>query len=146
MARERGNARPVVARPKPPKPKPSPEPRTPSPVGSLIPPIELLTEGPGAVADPDAAQIEDMGRRLVATLETFRVGAQITNKTVGPVVTRFELEPGRGVKVGRCRRWPMISRSRCGRSRCASSPRSPEGGDRHRGPGTRRRASCTCAI
>jgi S-DNA-T family DNA segregation ATPase FtsK/SpoIIIE len=101
VARERGNARPVVARPKPPKPKPSPEPRTPSPVGSLIPPIELLTEGPGAVADPDAAQIEDMGRRLVATLETFRVGAQITNKTVGPVVTRFELEPGRGVKVGR---------------------------------------------
>jgi S-DNA-T family DNA segregation ATPase FtsK/SpoIIIE len=42
-----------------------------------------------------------MGRRLVNTLETFRVGAQITNKTVGPVVTRFELEPGRGVKVGR---------------------------------------------
>jgi len=42
-----------------------------------------------------------MGRRLVATLETFRVGAQIINKTVGPVVTRFELEPGRGVKVGR---------------------------------------------
>src|SRR5437762_4072472 len=42
-----------------------------------------------------------MGRRLVSTLETFRVGAQIINKTVGPVVTRFELEPGRGVKVGR---------------------------------------------
>jgi len=67
----------------------------------LIPPIDLLTEGPGAVEDADAAQIEDMGRRLVTTLETFRVGAQITNKTVGPVVTRFELEPGRGVKVGR---------------------------------------------
>jgi len=67
----------------------------------LIPPIDLLTEGPGAVEDADAAQIEDMGRRLVTTLETFRVGAQIINKTVGPVVTRFELEPGRGVKVGR---------------------------------------------
>jgi len=67
----------------------------------LIPPIELLTEGPGAVEDADAAQIEDMGRRLVTTLETFRVGAQITHKTVGPVVTRFELQPGRGVKVGR---------------------------------------------
>ncbi len=101
VARERGNPRPVVARPNPPKPKPSPEPRTPSPVGSLIPPIDLLTEGPGAVEDADAAQIEDMGRRLVTTLETFRVGAQIINKTVGPVVTRFELEPGRGVKVGR---------------------------------------------
>jgi DNA segregation ATPase FtsK/SpoIIIE, S-DNA-T family len=100
--------RPPVPRPSSPfpqarKPKPAPPPRPapPPPPGSLIPPIELLTEGPGAVEDADAAQIEDMGRRLVTTLETFRVGAQITNKTVGPVVTRFELEPGRGVKVGR---------------------------------------------
>ncbi len=84
-----------------PKPAPPPRPAPPPPPGFLIPPIELLTEGPGAVEDVDAAQIEDMGRRLVNTLETFRVGAQITNKTVGPVVTRFELEPGRGVKVGR---------------------------------------------
>src|SRR5712664_1829999 len=85
------------------KPKPAPplKPAPPPPPGSLIPPIELLTEGPGAVEDADAAQIEDMGRRLVNTLETFRVGARIINKTVGPVVTRFELEPGRGVKVGR---------------------------------------------
>jgi len=94
---------PVSRVPKTPKPKPAPPPRPapPPPPGSLIPPIELLTEGPGSVEDADAAQIEDMGRRLVATLETFRVGAQIINKTVGPVVTRFELEPGRGVKVGR---------------------------------------------
>jgi S-DNA-T family DNA segregation ATPase FtsK/SpoIIIE len=78
----------------PPKPPPPPS-------GALIPPIELLNEGPGAVADADAVQIEEMGRRLVATLETFRVGAQIADKTVGPVVTRFELTPGRGVKVTR---------------------------------------------
>ncbi|HEV8382038.1 MAG TPA: DNA translocase FtsK, partial [Gemmatimonadales bacterium] len=84
-----------------PKPIPPAKPAPPPPPGALIPPIDLLTEGPGAVEDADAAQIEDMGRRLVNTLETFRVGAQITNKTVGPVVTRFELEPGRGVKVGR---------------------------------------------
>src|SRR5258705_2421975 len=94
---------PISRYPKAPKPKPvtPPKPAPPPPPGSLIPPIDLLTEGPGAVEDADAAQIEDMGRRLVATLETFRVGAQITHKTVGPVVTRFELEPGRGVKVGR---------------------------------------------
>jgi S-DNA-T family DNA segregation ATPase FtsK/SpoIIIE len=91
----------LVPRDRKPKPAPPAKPAPPPPPGSLIPPIELLTEGPGAVEDADAAQIEDMGRRLVATLETFRVGAQITHKTVGPVVTRFELEPGRGVKVGR---------------------------------------------
>jgi len=90
-----------VSKDRKPKPAPPPKPGPPPPPGSLIPPIDLLTEGPGPVADADAAQIEDMGRRLVNTLETFRVGAKITNKTVGPVVTRFELEPGRGVKVGR---------------------------------------------
>ena len=90
--------KPVERRP---KSAPPPRPAQPPPPGSLIPPIELLIEGPRAVEDVDAAQIEEMGRRLVATLETFRVGAQIINKTVGPVVTRFELEPGRGVKVGR---------------------------------------------
>ncbi|MDP3911009.1 MAG: DNA translocase FtsK, partial [Gemmatimonadales bacterium] len=83
---------------KAPAPLPKPAPLA---AGTLIPPIELLHEGPGAVGDADAAEIEAMGQRLVATLETFRVGARITHKTVGPVVTRFELEPGRGVKVGR---------------------------------------------
>ena len=89
-----------VPRTRPSKGPPSPKP-TPVPAGVLIPPIELLTEPPGAVGDADAVAIEEMGRRLVATLETFRVGARIMHKTVGPVVTRYELEPGRGVKVGR---------------------------------------------
>jgi S-DNA-T family DNA segregation ATPase FtsK/SpoIIIE len=80
----------------PPPPKP-----VPVPAGVLLPPIDLLTEPPGASGDADAAAIEEMGRRLVATLETFRVSAQIIHKTVGPVVTRYELEPGRGVKVQR---------------------------------------------
>ncbi len=83
------------------KPTPPPKPAPPPPAGVLLPPIDLLTEPPGASGDADAVAIEEMGRRLVATLETFRVGARIIHKTVGPVVTRYELEPGRGVKVGR---------------------------------------------
>jgi len=86
---------------RPKKSAPPPRPAPPPPAGVLLPPIDLLTEPPGAVGDADAAAIEEMGRRLVATLETFRVGAKIIHKTVGPVVTRYELEPGRGVKVGR---------------------------------------------
>jgi len=88
---------PRIKKVAPPPPRPAP----PRPAGVLLPPIELLTEPPGAVGDADAVAIEEMGRRLVATLETFRVSAQIIHKTVGPVVTRYELEPGRGVKVGR---------------------------------------------
>jgi S-DNA-T family DNA segregation ATPase FtsK/SpoIIIE len=83
------------------KPGPPPKPAPPPPAGVLLPPIDLLTEPPGAVGDADSVAIEEMGRRLVATLETFRVSAKIIHKTVGPVVTRYELEPGRGVKVGR---------------------------------------------
>jgi len=97
-----------IAIPKPPKekdrkskPTPPAKPAPPRPAGVLLPPIDLLTEPPGAVGDADAVAIEEMGHRLVATLETFRVGARIIHKTVGPVVTRYELEPGRGVKVGR---------------------------------------------
>jgi len=95
--------RPPSPVPKDRKPKPTPpsKPAPPPPAGVLLPPIDLLTEPPGASGDADAAAIEEMGRRLVATLETFRVGARIIHKTVGPVVTRYELEPGRGVKVGR---------------------------------------------
>jgi len=88
-------------KPKKEKDRPRPSSPVPPPAGTLIPPIDLLTEPPPGIGDADAEQIDEMGHRLVATLETFRVGGQIADKTVGPVVTRFELSPGPGVKVGR---------------------------------------------
>src|SRR4029077_14353358 len=83
------------------KPAPNPAPVPPPPEGSLIPPIELLNEPSADTADVGIAQIDEMGQRLIQTLETFRVGGRIADRTVGPVVTRFEIEPGPGVKVGR---------------------------------------------
>jgi S-DNA-T family DNA segregation ATPase FtsK/SpoIIIE len=93
----RSSSAPRARKGKPPK-LPAALPR---PAGVLLPPVELLNLPPAGAADADRAQIEEMGRRLVETLETFRVGGQIADKTVGPVVTRFELSPGPGVKVGR---------------------------------------------
>ena len=72
-----------------------------SPRGVLIPPIDLLNDAAKDEVDVGLAQIDEMGERLVQTLETFRVPAQIVDRTVGPVVTRFELKPGPGIKVGR---------------------------------------------
>jgi S-DNA-T family DNA segregation ATPase FtsK/SpoIIIE len=83
-----------------PRPQPLPEP-VPVPEGVLIPPPELLTAPTSADLDPGTEEIEAMGERLMHTLETFRVGGVIADRTVGPVVTRYELEPGPGVKVGR---------------------------------------------
>src|SRR5437764_728940 len=87
---------------KAPKPKPAP-PARPAfiPAGVLIPPIDLLHPAPPEDGDAGLAQIEQMGHKLIETLQTFRVEGSIAGRTVGPVVTQYEVAPGPGVKVGR---------------------------------------------
>ena len=93
---------PAGRSPKSRKPRTPPAPRPePVPEGVLIPPPELLSAPSSEDLDPGTEEIEAMGERLMHTLETFRVGGVIADRTVGPVVTRYELEPGPGVKVGR---------------------------------------------
>ena len=71
------------------------------PAGVLIPPLELLTPPPPEDGTAGLAQIEQMGHKLIETLQTFRVEGSIAGRTVGPVVTQYEVAPGPGVKVGR---------------------------------------------
>jgi DNA segregation ATPase FtsK/SpoIIIE, S-DNA-T family len=78
----------------PPKPLRVPE-------GVLIPPIDLLNPAPPEDGGVGLAQIEQMGHKLIETLQTFRVAGSIAGRTVGPVVTQYEVAPGPGVKVGR---------------------------------------------
>src|SRR5205814_9923709 len=88
----------------PTKSKPTPPaPRIPHlvPAGVLIPPIELLNPAPPEDGEAGLVQIEQMGRKLIETLQTFRVEGSIAGRTVGPVVTQYEVAPGPGVKVGR---------------------------------------------
>ena len=93
---------PVSRVPKERKEKSAPAPRpVPVPAGVLIPPIELLNPAPPEDGDAGLAQIDQMGRKLIETLQTFRVEGAIAGRTVGPVVTQYEVAPGPGVKVGR---------------------------------------------
>lgn len=46
-------------------------------------------------------ELEEKANRLLATLSSFKVDANIINITQGPSVTRFELQPGFGVKVSK---------------------------------------------
>ena len=84
------------------RPVPKPPPPRPPPPGALIPPIEMLSEPSREEVEIDETEIREMGQKLIDTLATFRVdGCSVLDRTVGPVVTRYEVAPGPGVKVGR---------------------------------------------
>jgi len=101
-AAEQAPTFPVSRFPKDRKQKSAPVARPVSiPAGVLIPPIDLLNPAPPEDADAGLAQIDQMGRKLIETLQTFRVEGSIAGRTVGPVVTQYEVAPGPGVKVGR---------------------------------------------
>lgn len=68
-----------------------------------LPDINLLTE-PKAKKKPKEVvkeELEDKANKLLDTLSSFKVEAKIINITQGPSVTRFELQPGFGVKVSK---------------------------------------------
>ncbi|MBN2221449.1 MAG: DNA translocase FtsK [Vallitaleaceae bacterium] len=64
------------------------------------PPMELLKENPvSAMVNRQGIQLNS--RKLEATLESFGVNAKVVDVSVGPTVTRYELQPDVGVKVSK---------------------------------------------
>ena len=64
------------------------------------PPYSLLnapSQNTGAVEESPAGK----ANMLVDTLRSFNISAKVVNITVGPVITRFELQPAQGVRVNR---------------------------------------------
>ncbi|MDO5331876.1 MAG: DNA translocase FtsK 4TM domain-containing protein, partial [Bacillota bacterium] len=69
-----------------------------TPMHYKFPPIDLLKKGStqrNSKSD-DGSQLTEI---LEKTLESFGVDAKVVNVTKGPAVTRFEVQPGFGVKV-----------------------------------------------
>lgn len=68
-----------------------------------LPPVSLLKKSePKAQNKAEIKnELEEKANRLLKTLASFRVDAKILNITQGPTVTRFELQPGPGVKVSK---------------------------------------------
>ncbi|MDQ1431556.1 MAG: segregation ATPase FtsK/SpoIIIE, family [Actinomycetota bacterium] len=64
-----------------------------------LPPANVLKRGSGKEAD--RRLIDEGGRILEATLAHHGVEARLVGTTIGPTVTRYELELGAGVKVNR---------------------------------------------
>lgn len=67
--------------------------------GWKLPPVSLLTRR--SAKPVDRRLIERGGQALEATLGEFGVDAGLVGMTIGPTVTRYELELGPGVKVNK---------------------------------------------
>jgi len=64
-----------------------------------LPPVQLL--GKAKVAPMDRRAVEARGRNLEDALAAHGVETRLAGMTMGPTVTRYELELGAGVKVAR---------------------------------------------
>ncbi|HMA01002.1 MAG TPA: DNA translocase FtsK 4TM domain-containing protein [Gemmatimonadaceae bacterium] len=64
-----------------------------------LPPPDLLPPAVPRNTELGKKELDAMGVKLIDALRTFRVEAEITGRTTGPVVTQFEVEPAPGVKV-----------------------------------------------
>ncbi len=62
------------------------------------PGIQLLNY-PELQEEDDSEWLKEQGDILEETLQSFQVDAKVVHSTKGPSVTRFEVQPGRGVKV-----------------------------------------------
>ncbi|MFZ9482971.1 MAG: DNA translocase FtsK 4TM domain-containing protein, partial [Ilumatobacteraceae bacterium] len=64
-----------------------------------LPPLSYLQKSPAQTIN--TAEVESRGRTLVEALASHGVETRLLGQTVGPTVTRYELELGSGIKVAR---------------------------------------------
>ncbi len=66
-----------------------------------LPSLDLLQFEPENGQGPSPQEMTDNIVLLEDTLESFGVTAKVTNYQCGPVITRYEVEPARGIRVSR---------------------------------------------
>lgn len=66
-----------------------------------FPPLSLLKPGSKAANKSGEAELKATAIKLKQTLDTFGVKVTITNVSMGPAVTRYEMQPELGVKVSK---------------------------------------------
>ena len=64
------------------------------------PPITLL-KLPDPTVSASSESPEEKARILIDTLRSFNIEAKITNISIGPAITRFELQPAQGIRVNK---------------------------------------------
>lgn len=66
-----------------------------------LPSVDLLTEPPPIGIEQTKDVLLRKAELLIQTLETFGVDGRVTNIAPGPVITRYEVEPGPGIRVAK---------------------------------------------
>ena len=64
------------------------------------PPLDLL-KLPDPTTSVASEPPEEKARLLIESLRSFNISAKIVNISVGPVITRFELQPAQGIRVSK---------------------------------------------
>ncbi|MCL2100154.1 MAG: FtsK/SpoIIIE domain-containing protein [Fibromonadales bacterium] len=64
-------------------------------------PSEILNLVPDQTIDYTKGELQQIGEEIESQLGNFKVKGKVTSIMTGPVVTRFEIEPGPGVKVSK---------------------------------------------
>ncbi len=71
----------------------------------VIPSIDDFLESPVKLSDRDRKEIENQiigtSQILKGKLSEFGIEAEVRNVNIGPIITQYELEPARGVKVNK---------------------------------------------
>ncbi len=68
----------------------------------VIPSVDLLDAPHGDNVSVNVAEIQRQGaNKLIETLESFKIHAQVTNIVRGPSVTRYELVPEAGIRISK---------------------------------------------
>ncbi|GBU25466.1 cell division protein FtsK [Fibrobacteria bacterium R8-3-H12] len=62
---------------------------------------EILAPVPDQTVDYTEEELQKIGKDIESQLDNFKVKGKVTGIMTGPVITRFEIEPGPGVKVSR---------------------------------------------
>ena len=71
----------------------------PDPRSDECPPTDLLNYVPLLNGEAGKRELDAMGAKLMEALRTFKVEGKLVNRTTGPTVTQYEIEPASGVKV-----------------------------------------------
>ncbi len=71
----------------------------PDPRSDECPPTDLLNYVPALNVEAGKRELDAMGAKLMEALRTFKVEGKLVNRTTGPTVTQYEIEPASGVKV-----------------------------------------------